>query len=123
MRRMLAILLMLIVPFQFAWSTVESMHGHLDHEGSASVFHYHDDDHHHDTDIDHHDDIADGLAEQGLNDDGHHDGHFHPVLNIIVFEPQLNLGKALPHDPPARPPSSFTSHIPSLFDWPPSVLL
>ncbi|PKO38868.1 MAG: hypothetical protein CVU33_07235 [Betaproteobacteria bacterium HGW-Betaproteobacteria-6] len=120
---MLAILLMLIVPFQFAWSAVESMDGHLDHEGSASVFHYHDDDHHHDGDVDHHDEMAGGLAEQGHNDDGHHDGHFHPVLNIIVFEPQLNLGKALPHDPPMRPPSSFTSHIPSLFDWPPSVLL
>ena len=41
---MLAILLMLIVPFQFAWSAVESMHGHLDHDESASVFQYHDED-------------------------------------------------------------------------------
>ncbi len=120
---MLSILLIVIVPFQFAWSAVESMHGHLDHQELASLFHSHDDDHHHDTDVDHHDDTADSLPQQGHNDDGHHDGHYHPVHNIIVFEPQLNLGKALPHDPPVRPPSSFASHIPLLFGWPPSVPL
>ena len=125
MRRLLAILLLLLVPLQIAWSATESLHGHLGNEGSASEFHFHDDDHGHDHDADpgDRDDFDTGVLQQGHNDDGHHDGHYHPVFSMLVFESQLNLGEALPHGPPTRPPSSFTSHIPPLFDWPPSVLL
>ena len=125
MRRLLAILLLLLVPLQIVWSATESLHGHLGNEGSVSGLHFHDDDHGHDHDADlgDHDDSDIGVLQQGHNDDGHHDGHYHPAFSMLVFEPQLNLGAALPHGPPTRPPSSFTSHIPPLFDWPPSVLL
>lgn len=114
---------MLIVPLQFAWSAMESMHGHLGNDGSAAGFHFHDDDHdhHHDADVDDHADGEAGAPPQAHNDDGHHDGHSHPVFSMLVFEPSLKLGEALPHGPPMRPPSSFTSHIPLLFDWPPSA--
>jgi len=123
MRRVLTILLLLIVPFQFAWSAVESVHGNLNHQESAAVFHSHDDGHRHDTDVDRYDGTTDSLLPQGHNDDGHHDGHYHPVFSDVVLEPPLSLGKALPQDPPWQAASSFTSHIPSPFDWPPSVLL
>ena len=125
MRRFIAILLMLLVPIQFAWSAVESVHGHLGHEDLASGFHYHDDnhEHHHDADGDDHDDSDVGVPLLVHNDDGHHDGHFHHVFSMLVFEPQQALTEALPHASPKRPPSSFTSHIPTLFDWPPLALL
>lgn len=125
MRRLIAILLLLLVPLQIAWSATESLHGHLGNEASASGLHFHDDDHGHghDADLGDHDDGDTGVLQQGHNDDGHHDGHYHPVFNMLVFEAQLNLGEALPHGPPTRRQSSFTSHIPLLFDWPPSVLV
>lgn len=124
MRRLLAILLMLIVPLHFAWAAMESMHGHLGNDRSAAGFHVHYDDHHHDADLDDHTDgtDGDGVSQQSHNDDGHHDGHYHPVFSMLLFESPLNLGEKLPHGPPLRPPSSFTSHIPLLFDWPPAAL-
>lgn len=125
MRRLFAILLMLFVPIQFAWSAVQSVHGHLGHDELAAGFHYHDDhhhEHHHDADGDDHDDAEAGSPPQAHNDDGHHDGHFHHVFSLIVVEPQPDLTEALPHAPPTRPPASFTSHIPSPFDRPPLAL-
>lgn len=128
MRRLLAILLMLILPLQFAWSAVGGLDGHLDDKVSATGFHHHDHDddhdHHHDAGTNGHDNDAASIAAQEHHDDGHHDEHYHhPVFSMLVHEPRLNLGDALPHSPPVRPPSLFTSHIPALFDWPPSALL
>jgi hypothetical protein len=126
MRRLLAILLMLILPLQFAWSAAASLDGHLGNEGSAAGFHHHDHDdhgHHHDAGTDGHDgDAASGVAQEH-HDDGQHDDHYHPVFSMLVLGLQPDLTEVLPHAPPTRPPSTFTSHIPLLFDWPPSVLL
>ncbi|MDO8350657.1 MAG: hypothetical protein Q7S94_05850 [Gallionella sp.] len=124
MRRLIAILLLFIVPLQFAWSATESLHGHLGNEGSVSGFHFHDDDHdHHDADTVDRDILVAGDTPDGHNDDGHHDGHYHPVFNMLVIEPHLKLSKASPNGWLIRMPASFTSHIPLLFDWPPSALL
>jgi hypothetical protein len=125
MRRLIAILLMLIVPLQFAWSAAESLHGHLDNDASLIGFHFHDDDHdhHHDGDLANHDVFAANGLHDGHADDGHHDGHYHPVFSMLVFESALRLGDALPDGPSARLSVSFTSHIPLLFDWPPSALI
>jgi hypothetical protein len=128
MRRFLAVLLMLLVPLQFAWSAMASVPGHLDDPASATGFHVHahdDHDHHHDDGADmadRDDDDAD-TTPSAHHDDGHHDGHYHPVFNMLVVELQLNLDDALPHSPPARPPAAFTSHIPLPFDWPPIALV
>jgi len=115
---------MLIVPLQFAWSATESLHGHLGNEGSVSGFHSHDEDHdHHDAGTVDRDSLAAGDTPDGHNDDGHHDGHCHNFFSMLVIEPDLKLSKAPPNGRLIRPPASFTSHIPLLFDWPPSALL
>ncbi|MDD2669120.1 hypothetical protein [Zoogloea sp.] len=130
MHRILAILLMLLVPLQFAWAAAESVDGHWGEDVVALGFHVHDTDHDHqhesDPDSDH-----DGLF--GLNqipdhgdhgEDGHHDGgHYHPLFSTLIINPDLNLGDPPPGVRPVWPPAAFTSHIPPLFDWPPSVLL
>lgn len=51
MRRLLAILLMLIVPLQFGWSAALNIHGHS-HGDTVLGFHTHDD--HHGSHGDHH---------------------------------------------------------------------
>lgn len=124
MRRLIATLLLLIVPLQFAWSATENLHGHLDNKGPVLGFHSHDDDHHHHDDgaVDH-DSFAASDTNDGHNDDGHHDGHYHPIFSTLLIESHLKLSEASPNGPPVRPPASFTSHIPPLFDWPPSALL
>lgn len=125
MRRFLAILLMMFVPLQLAWSAAGSLHGHLNDEVPVSGFHYHDDGHvhHHGAESDHHDGFSGGDTHNNHNDDGHHDGHYHPVFSMLVIEPDLRLGAATPNGPPVRVPIVFTSYIPPLFDRPPSALL
>ena len=124
MHRLIAILLMLIVPLQFAWSATESLHGHLGDENSVAGFHFHDNNHdHHDDELVDHDSLAVDDTANGHNDDGRHDGHYHPIFSLLLIEPDLKLGEVSPDGPPVRPPASFTSHIPLLFDWPPSALL
>lgn len=124
MRRFIAIILMFIVPLQFAWSAVESVHGHMDNEGSLSRFHFHDDDHDH-LDVGAID--GDGFSSvdtaDAHSDSEHHGGHFHHIFSTLLIETNLKLGEAQPNGPPIRPPASFTSHIPLLIDRPPLTLL
>lgn len=124
MRRLIAILLMLLVPLQFAWSAIGNVHGHFGDAGAALGFHVHDDGHGHNHGGAGGDDrdggIANGLA-QDHDGDCHHDGHYHPVFSLLLPEHRLRLGLALADGPPLPPLPSFTSHIPALFDWPPSV--
>ena len=47
MHRILAILLMLLVPLQFAWAAAESVDGHWGEDVVALGFHVHDTDHDH----------------------------------------------------------------------------
>jgi hypothetical protein len=130
MRRILAFVLMLLVPLQLAWSAVEAIPGHVDQDVSASGYHVHQ---HHDRGMqaspapgdpgaialgapggNHHDGVSHG-------DEGTQAGHFHPVLCFIAFEPVVNVGSAPPGEAPSRPADSFISHIPPLFDWPPAA--
>lgn len=125
MRRFLAILLMLIIPLQLAWSSVAGVHGHLDGEIPVSGFHYHadDHDHHHDDGAADHDSFAGNGIHSDHDDDGYHGGHYHPVFSLLLIKPDLMLGAALPDGPPVRATIGFTSHIPPLFDRPPSAFL
>lgn len=124
MRRLLAVFLMLLVPLQFAWSAAQSLHGHIGEDVSVLGFHTHDHDHdHRDGELAAHDGLVDGDMDNGHNDDGQHGGHYHPVFSSLVIEIDLKLGEIAPDGPPVRPPTSFTSHIPPLFDWPPSARL
>ncbi|MBI4985261.1 MAG: hypothetical protein HZC24_07945 [Rhodocyclales bacterium] len=122
MRRFLAIVLMLLVPLQSAWSAAESIHGHAADAAAALGFHSHHGAHdHHDDGVDGHNGCAAADHDGGYDDDGHYGGHYHPVFSVLVIEPDLEFGAAVPAAPPLRPPVSFTSHIPLLFDWPPAV--
>lgn len=130
MRRILAILLMLLVPLQFAWAAAESVDGHWGEDAAALGFHVHDTDHHHQHESD--SDPDPGIDHDGLfglkpvqdhDDDGQHDGHYHPLFSTLIINPDLDLGDPPPGVRPVRGPAAFTSHIPLLFDWPPSVLL
>ena len=121
MRRLVALILMLILPFQFAWSAVLSLHGHAGDNAAALGVHVHS---HGDHDAGHaghadHDASLAADGETGHNEDGHHCSHYHPVFSFIIMENGLNLGVASPDGPPPHPLAAFLSHTPPLFDRPP----
>lgn len=121
MRRLIALILMLIVPLQFAWSAAVSLHGHVDGSVMIQVMHAHDHGDH-DAGHDDHDASLAGDTGSGHNDDGHHGNHYHPVFSSILMEIGLSLD-ALPSDRPSpHPLASFHSHTPPLFDRPPLAL-
>lgn len=120
MRRAIAVFLMLLFPLQVTWAAVESMHAHIAVEGSEYGFHVHSSDHDHD----HEADGSPGLNGQDDNSaNGHQDGHYHPVFSMMTTELGPSVTEQLPGDRPFPDPSSFTSRIPPLFDWPPLALI
>lgn len=118
MRRLFAILLMLLVPLQFAWSAEQGVRGHAGDDLAALAIHVHDADHHH---ADAHDSLAAADLDGSHNDDGHHESHYHPVFSSLLVEPGLSLAEASPGGLASRPPASFISRIPPLFDRPPAA--
>lgn len=123
MRRVFAILLMLFVPLQFAWSAAQSLHGHPDSDVSVLSFHSHEGDSHHHGESEpsaHHETVTGGVGS-GNSDAGHSDGHYHPIFVSVVVNAALKLGEPFPSGPPIRPLAAFISRVPPLFDWPPSA--
>ncbi len=123
MRRLIAFILILLLPIQPAWSLVQT-YSHPDEPFATVGFHEHHDHGDHDA-HDHDADLPDSSAavadaQQKHQADGHHDGHSHTVFNMLVTEASALPADSTPHPAPSRPPSSFTSHIPPLFDWPPA---
>jgi len=122
MRRFVAILLILFVPLQLAWSAVQGVHGHVGEHASALGFHTHDGDHAHAHDSGH--SGHDG-SQSDNNDaesaDGSASGHFHPVFVSLVIAHDVSLDDSFRDALPPRLSVSFTSRTPPLFDWPPSV--
>lgn len=112
MRRFIALIIMLVVPLQFAWAVAASVHGHLDGNVAPLVMHAHShDDHGHD----HH-----AASDEGQSKEGHHHGdHCHPVFSSLIMESSLPLGLCLAGGPCAHPPENFLSRTPPLFDRPP----
>jgi hypothetical protein len=128
MRRFIALILMLIVPLQFAWSAAAVLYGHSVKDVVAvGGFHAHA----HDHDVGHadHDLILSGEAGSSLmdggpmdsnhNDDGHHGGHCHHVLSLILPGSGLMSGQAQADGPILRSPAAFLSRTPPLLDRPP----
>lgn len=120
MRRLVALLVMLIVPFQSAWSVTSSLHGPLDKAVVAGVMHAHD--HVHPAQGGHDISLA-GAIDGGHDEDGYHDSHCHPVFNSVLTESSLTLGAALSNGPILQPTTRFFSHTPPLFDRPPLALV
>lgn len=125
MRRLLAFILILMLPLQSVWSLAQA-YWHLDDPSVTIGFHEHHEHGHGEHDA--HDQGGDlpgsGAAvvdaQQAHNGEGHHEGHSHTVFNMLVTETSVPPAAAMRHVAPSRPPSSFTSHIPPLFDWPPA---
>lgn len=120
MRRFIAAILLVLLPLQFAWSAIHVVHGNYGDELMPSGYHVHADDDHHDA---HHDDAPLLAADFGFIDGSsqdHHDGHFHPVLNLLVAATATVPQDARPYAVPLPSPQSFTTRTPPLFDRPPA---
>ena len=116
MHRFITLILMLIVPLQFAWAAAAGLHGHAGENVAISGFHTHDHDHHESAHPEY-DPTAD-TDDQDHNEDGHH-GHYHPVFTSIPMESNVRLDSALSGGPILYPPAAFLSHTPPLLDRPP----
>jgi len=115
MRRFIALIIMLIVPLQFAWSAAAGLHGYTGDGQARLGVHTHDHDHHAHGHPGH---GASGDTDKDHNQDGHHD-HYHPVFLAILAEPGLTLGSTLPGGPILHPPVVYLSRTPPLLDRPP----
>ena len=92
MRRLIALIIMLIVPLQFAWSAASGLHGHLGEDVAALGMHAHDHDHdYHNAGHDDHDLSMAGDTDSG-HDKEHHSSHCHHVLSFILTDSSLALG-------------------------------
>jgi len=118
MRRLIALILMLIIPLQFAWSAAVSLHGHVGENVAALGVHAHNHGDHDAGHVDHDASLA-GDDNNGHNDDGHHGSHYHPVFSSILMETGLSLGVSPTDGPPPHPLAAFLSHTPPLFERPP----
>jgi len=116
MRRFIVLIIMLIVPLQFAWAAAAGFHGHTEKSVATASFHTHDHDHHESAHPDH--ESSGDTSNQDHNEDGHH-GHYHPVFSTILMKSGLTLNMALPDGPILYPPAAFFSRIPPLLDRPP----
>lgn len=121
MRRFVALMLMFIVPLQFAWATAAGLHGHLGEGVPAIGLHVHDHDYH---DLGHadHDAKTSDATDAGHNDDGHHVSHCHHVFSPILMGQAVTVAVVLPDRPPLPLSVRFFSHTPSLLDPPPPSL-
>src|SRR5574340_297438 len=104
MHRFSALIIMLVVPLQFAWAAAVGIYGHTGKDIAVAGFHTHGHDHHGDA---HHDHGAPADSNsQDHGDDGHH-GHTHPVFSSLLAEPGLLLVEAVPAGPIVHPPTGF----------------
>jgi hypothetical protein len=118
MRRLIALILLLIVPLQFSWSAAMGVHGHRGCESHAVGMQVDDHDFH-DAGHSDHDFALTGDTDTGHNGDGHHVSHCHHVFSVIFMASGLMPGQSQPGAAPAHPAARFTSHTPLLPDPPP----
>jgi hypothetical protein len=116
MRRLIALILLLIVPLQFSWSAAMGVHGHSG--GDVVGAHIHDHDYHDGGHSDHDLALA-GDTDAGHNNDGHHVSHCHHVFSVIFMASLPTHGQHVSGAAPAHPAARFTSHTPILQDPPP----
>jgi hypothetical protein len=114
MRRFIALIIMFIVPLQFAWSAAAGLHGHVSMDVVGA--HVLDHDHHHDAG---HERAVPGAGDEQHNEDGHHGSHCHHVFSFICHQPGTLPGLALSGGPIQHAPAVFLSRIPPLLDRPP----
>lgn len=131
MRRLISLLLLCIVPLQFAWAAVLGVHGHVGGQAVGMSLHSHAPGHaHHDAHpgahdhppgAHHHDCAAHPPAADGGSADDHLGCHVHPVFSLIVMDLAVTPGIAACGGPIAHHPAAFVSRVPPLPDHPPLV--
>jgi len=120
MRRLIALILLLIVPLQFSWSAAMGVHGHRGGETHAAGIQVDDHDLHANAHSAHgHDSAPAGQDDTGHNDDCQHVSHCHHVFSVVFATSGLTLGQSQPGTAPVHPAARFTSHTPLLPDPPP----
>lgn len=117
MRRLIALILMFIVPLQYAWSATVAMHGHPAGDAVVVGAHAHDHDFHDAGHADH--DLSVAADQDSHNDDSHHGSHCHHVLSLALLNVGPVLGHAEPGSEIGEPILAFHSRIPPLLDRPP----
>lgn len=117
MRRFIALLIMFIVPLQFAWSTASGLHGHLGEDVEVVGMHAHDHDYHN-AGHNNHDLSTTGGTASG-HDLGHDGSHCHHILSFILPESSLTFDLHLSGVSNPQPPDVFFTRIPSLLERPP----
>lgn len=123
MRRCIALILMLIVPLQFAWSAVAAVHGHVGEDSPTLGMHAHGHDHApHGLDSSQHGSTSTSDLDSGHGEDGHHASHYHPVFSSILVESPLMPRMAVTGGEIPHVSSAFLSRIPPLPDRPPLAL-
>lgn len=118
MRRFIALIIMLIIPLQSAWSATAGLNGHVGNDAAVVGMQAHSYDYHHAGQADHDLTVA-GSVDSDHNEDGHHGSHCHHVLSFLFHHPSLIPGLALSAGPILQPHTSFFSHTPPLLDRPP----
>lgn len=120
MRRLVALIIMLVVPLQFAWAAAVGLQGHAGQDVASTGFHEHGHDHGGHPDSAHPDHGAPGdpKDQEHHGEDGHH-GHTHPVFSSLLAEPGLALDELVPGGPILHPPAEFVTRTPPLLDRPP----
>lgn len=118
MRRLVALLIMLVIPLQFTWAAVLGVHGHIGTGVAGSGFHVHAHHHHHEAGG-HPDSSAHGGVNCQDHDEGSHQGHVHPVFTSLPMEAGWLMTEAAPSGPIPLQPTRFLSRTPPLLDRPP----
>ena len=119
MYRLVALILMLIVPLQYAWSAASVLHGHLAGAPVSMSTHAHDHDFYAMGHVDH--DLSVLGDQDGYHADDHHGSHCHHVLSLALLE----VGPLFAHEVSGCAPGSlnltFHSRTPPPLDRPPSA--
>jgi hypothetical protein len=118
MRRFIALIIMLVVPLQFAWAAAAGVYGHLGTEVVGT--HVHEHEHHHGAGHFSHDLVQLGSTDDAQhNEDGHHGSHCHHVFSFILHQADSLPCLQLSGGPVQYAPAAFFSRIPPLLDRPP----
>ena len=117
MRRLIALIIMLVVPLQFAWAAAAGLHGHVAMDTVGA--HVHDHDHHNAGHASPDLDALGSTDGEQHNEDGHHGSHCHHVFSFIFHQPGSLPGLELKGGPLQHASAAFLSRIPPLLDRPP----
>lgn len=119
MRRVLLLLLIFIIPIQYAWTAALAAHVHPlgTQSGMHAFTHTHGHDHHDAGHADH--DLSQVADADQHNDDNHHGSHCHHVLSPALLDAGPLFGAAAGGGGIEQPVLAFHTRIPPLLDRPP----